>query len=302
MTVIAICLAVLAAVGLAVGALLQHRAVNPENSSGTLGFRGLIRLFANPVWLLGLAALTLGTVANVAALALSAVIVVQPIGAISLVISVLLGIRYRGLVVGPGLVPAVIGCMLGVAGFVSISAAVSESTAEFGADARILAIAGLAVACIGLGIILLIRRPHQLLLITGGGILFAFCATNVHVLSTQLLGGTLGAGSILNAIALAAAAGVGSWFVQAAYAAGPPELVIAGLTVIDPIVAVLLGAIILGEAAGASGLVVAGMVACGALACASVGVLSRYHPEARERRAKRRELTADEAETETAPR
>ena len=41
--------------------------------------------------------------------------------------------------------------------------------------------------------------------------------------------------------ALRAAGGRGSWFVQNAYSGGPPDLVIAGLTVIDPIVGIAIG-------------------------------------------------------------
>ena len=38
---------------------------------------------------------------------------------------------------------------------------------------------------------------------------------------------------------------------QTAYAVGPPDLVIAGLTVVDPIVAVGIGVLVLGEAQNA---------------------------------------------------
>ncbi len=38
-------------------------------------------------------------------------------------------------------------------------------------------------------------------------------------------------------LAILAAGGLGSWFVQSAYSGGPPDLVIAGLTVIDPMTA-----------------------------------------------------------------
>ena len=48
-------------------------------------------------------------------------------------------------------------------------------------------------------------------------------------------------------VAIVAAGGLGSWFVQNAYSGGPPDLVIAGLTVIDPIVGIAIGIAILGE-------------------------------------------------------
>ncbi|WP_235936244.1 DMT family protein [Brevibacterium rongguiense] len=89
---------------------------------------------------------------------------------------------------------------------------------------------------------------------------------------------------------------MGSWFVQAAYAAGPPETVIAGLTVIDPIFAVILGAVVLGEASHAPWWLVVVMAVTGLVACCAVVVLSRYHPDAiareRERKMRRAEDSA----------
>jgi hypothetical protein len=64
-------------------------------------------------------------------------------------------------------------------------------------------------------------------------------------------------------------------------------MVIAGLTVIDPIIAVVLGATLLGEAADAAVLPLLGMTLFGVLACAAVVVLSKHHPDAVEAEARR---------------
>ena len=103
--------------------------------------------------------------------------------------------------------------------------------------------------------------------------------------------------SLLNLVALVVAAAIGTWFVQAAYSAGPPEMVIAGLTVVDPIFAVVLGSVVLGEAAGAPPPVVLLMSATGVVACAAVVVLSRYHPDVIERERARRASRAVVAAT-----
>src|SRR5690606_20244039 len=57
--------------------------------------------------------------------------------------------------------------------------------------------------------------------------------------------------TILCVVGLIAAALLGMYFVQTAHASNPPDLVVAGLTVIDPIVAVSIGIVVLGEAASA---------------------------------------------------
>jgi hypothetical protein len=56
-------------------------------------------------------------------------------------------------------------------------------------------------------------------------------------------------------------------------------LVIAGLTVIDPLVAVFVGIFVLGEAQAANGWVVAGFGLSGLGAVAGVYLLSKVHPE-----------------------
>lgn len=285
MTVLAIGLAFLSAVSLAYGALLQHQGVSGVRASeGALRLRTLVRLFGSPHWVLGLVVMGAGIVANVTALAFAPVMVVQPVGAFSLVISILLGMFHRSLAVHRSIVITVILCVVGVAGFVTVSALVATTSPTSEPAAHLLAALALAGTVAGLIVIVVVSHPRQLLLITGGGILFAFVATNMHVVSSHIVdaGLTEGLASLpwFNAIALGASGLVGSWFVQSSYASGPPEMVIAGLTVIDPIVAVLLGALILGEAADSDVISILGMAAFGALACASVVLLSRHHPDA----------------------
>src|SRR5699024_4261635 len=48
-------------------------------------------------------------------------------------------------------------------------------------------------------------------------------------------------------LGILAGSGAGMWVVQTAYRNGPPETVLAGLTVIDPLVAVGIGTVLLGE-------------------------------------------------------
>jgi hypothetical protein len=86
---------------------------------------------------------------------------------------------------------------------------------------------------------------------------------------------------------IAAAVLVGGWLVQQAFASGPPEVVIACLTVVDPIVAVLLGAVLLGE--GVATPAETWVLLAGAAITATAGViaLARHHPDAAAARAAR---------------
>ena len=81
-------LAVLAAVLFAVGAVLQHEAAELSTSDGSLSLRRLIK---RRRWMLGQTATVLGTLGQVAALAVAPVAVVQPVLAVTLVVG--LGLR-----------------------------------------------------------------------------------------------------------------------------------------------------------------------------------------------------------------
>ena len=290
MTIVAIALAALAAVALAYGALYQHEAVADQNGSHNgLSWAHFTELLGNRRWLLGLGILGLGTAGNLVSLALAPVMVVQPIGAFSLIVSVLLGIRHRGLKVNRRLVQAVIWCTAGVTVFVALSATTARTEVHLGADALPLFWVTGVVVTLGLIIMLVFRRAPQLILIIAAGLLFACVATNAHLVSVQFLRAGLGQVTLINVAALLAAVALGSWFVQNAYAAGPPEMVIAGLTVIDPIGAVILGTIVLGEAAAAPVWLIIVITVTGLVACAGVVVLSRYHPDVKDRETQRRD-------------
>lgn len=296
-TLIAIALALAAAVALGYGAMLQHSGVADDHDDAkAFGLTAVFRLFRDRTWVLGTLVMGLGIACNVIALAIAPVMVVQPIGAASLLVSVLLGVHYRGLRVGKRVGTSVIVCVAGVAVFVALSALTARSEVQDGLRANIVSWVGLGISALFLLTILVYRRPRQLVLVLGAGLQFGCVATNVHLVAVQFLHGGFGAVSWLAVAALVTGSAVGSWFVQAAYAAGPPETVIAGLTVIDPIFAVILGAVVLGEASHAPWWLVVVMAVTGLVACCAVVVLSRYHPDAiareRERKMRRAEDSA----------
>lgn len=290
----AVILAVLSAVCLAYGAMLQHRGVSDDhNSAKSFGLKAALRMFTRGVWVAGLLVTGVGAALNIIALAIAPVMVVQPVGAVSLVVSVLLGSRTRGFAVTRRMWSGVALCAAGVGAFVACSATVAQTRPHYGAEAHVLAGIGIGLSVVCLVIILLPGHIGQLVYVLAAGLLYATVATNVHLLSFQLLHGGIVAVTWFNAVALVVAAAVGAWFVQAAYSQGPPELVIAGLTVIDPIFAVILGSIVLGEAAAAPEWTIVVMAVTGLAAVFGVIVLSRYHPDALERREERLRVLAD---------
>jgi hypothetical protein len=123
------------------------------------------------------------------------------------------------------------------------------------------------------------RSAKPLTYIIGAGVLYGFVATLAKVVIQRIYQLQFDWLTILCLIALVAAVVLGGWFVQNAYASGPPDLVIAGLTVIDPMVAVTIAIVILGEAKAATVGVALGFGLSAAMAVAGVVLLSKVHPE-----------------------
>jgi drug/metabolite transporter (DMT)-like permease len=284
---LAILLAVLAAVALAFGAQFQNNAVSngkakpkTKDGRGGLGLRQLRKLIVRPQWISGLGLMGLGMVLQLGALTLAPLIVVQPIGALALVITSLLNARVTKTRLNRGTTIAIILCTFGIAAFVTTASGVADANVLTDTDVT-------AVLMILLGLLVVFallfftsgRSAKPLTYIIGAGVLYGFVATLAKVVIQRLYQMQFDWLTILCLLALVAAVVLGGWFVQNAYASGPPDLVIAGLTVIDPLVAVTVAIAILGEAEAATPLTAIGFALSGAIAVAGVVLLSKVHPE-----------------------
>lgn len=285
LTELAIGLAVLAAIALAFGAQFQNQAVSKGREKaprvrGFLSVRELGRLFVRPRWISGLGLLGVGMVLQLSALTLAPLTVVQPIGAIALVVTSFLNARYTKTRINRGRAFAIALATFGVGGFV-VTASRVASQVEL-TDGNLLRVLGLLVIIlVGFAILFFTfgKKAKALTYILGAGVLYGFVATLAKVVIQRFYQMDY---DLLTALALVSMIGailLGGWFVQNAFSSGPPDLVIAGLTVIDPMVAVAIAIGVLGEVRGAGlGSVVAFCVS-GAVAVSGVYLLSRVHPE-----------------------
>jgi hypothetical protein len=115
-------------------------------------------------------------------------------------------------------------------------------------------------------------------------VLYGFVATLAKVVIQRLYQMDYDLLTGLALVSMIGAVLLGGWFVQNAYSSGPPDLVIAGLTVIDPMVAVAIAIGVLGEAQAASGASIVSFSLSGAVAIAGVYLLSKVHPQLRARK------------------
>ncbi|WP_434992801.1 DMT family transporter [Arthrobacter sp. Ld5] len=285
MPALAIALALLGAVFLAFGAQRQGSAVRANTGGLALSSSGFTRLLTNPRWLFGLFLLVTGTALNVIALSLASLTVVQPIGAIALVITTVVNARDQGLRINRPTVAAITACVTGSALFVILAVNVTRPNHAIRPAQELSVVLLLAAAVLLFGSLAVVGR-HRLnafAYILGAGVLFGFVAVLTKIVAGHLLdanGRFLLNVPVPTLLALAAAVALGVWFVQSAYATGPPDLVIAGLTVIDPIVGIAVGIIILDELQSEVRTVVAlGMGAAALIAIVGVVALARHHPD-----------------------
>ncbi len=301
MVLLPVLLAAVGAVGLAAGTHLQHRAVrlgamhrdpaSPPRPNARIP-DGLLQMWRSPLWLLGGAVIVGATALNVVALGLAPISVVQPVGALALVVAAVISAGSSGLRITRGLASGIALTVLAVVAFVLVSAGFTRDAHP--ADAQVLQLSVALGAGIVSGGLVAVSRAGHLSRVVTAGMMYGAVAAAMHVVAVEGVAilhrngaGTLGdhgaraiaPGAMWALIALlGAAALVGLWLVQTAYASGPPETVLAGLTVLDPLVAVGVGVLLLGEYAPLPPIALLGLVTSGGAAAAGILLIAHHHP------------------------
>jgi Magnesium transporter NIPA len=275
---LAVLLAVVGACCNAVSARLQHGGLNLATDNGRLRLSVLLRLASQSVWVAGIAIAGLGAALHATALGLAPLSVVQPIGVLAFALTTVMSVWIENIKLDRIAVLAVGASTLGTISFVLLAASEAKGTvvtpstethATWLVAAAVATVA--AVAAINKGAV------RCLAFATASGISFGYVSLLMRATIQQFPQGqpfpVLGVAGIVAGIL------IGGWLVQHAYASGPPEVVIGCLTVIDPLVAVGLGIVLLGEAAGTTMSVGAGELVCAAVAAAGVVVLTLRRPK-----------------------
>lgn len=289
----AVAAALCGAVCLAFGAHWQSGAVRTQTGGLNLSWGNIPALLANRRWVLGTLLLGAGTVLNVYALASAPLTVVQPIGAIALVITAVVNAKENNLKMNRPTVLAIVSCMVGSVGFVLLAINATTRNSDASPQQTLLIEMILSVLVVFFAVFGFLGRHKfgPFFYIAGAGVLFGFVAVLVRTIAIALM--HLEEFKFANlpglALGFVVIAGLlGSYFVQNAYSKGPPDLVIAGLTVIDPIIGIAIGISILNELRpDVPGIIGVVMGIAGLLAIVGVVALSKHHPDVIEQRAKK---------------
>ena len=284
---IGIPVALVGAAFLSVGAQYQHQGVTKVESrsefSSGLTVRQLLALLGRPSWLVGTLLIGAAIVLQLISVSIAPLIVVQPLGAIGLVITAVNNSRVTRTALNPKSIRAIALCVLGVGLFVTI-AALTATDPEI-TDQNLVVILVMLVVVVGLFAALFLRyrkRMPPVAFILGAGVQYGFVATLALVIIRRIEQAQYDWLTVFCTAGLLIAGAGGAYFVQTAYSVGPPDLVMAGLTVVDPLVAVGIGIIVLGEAAQAPIWAPFAFVACGIIAVFGVFQMARYHPQAQQ--------------------
>lgn len=311
-TVIAITLAVIDSLCFAAAAVYQQRAVRrtvlqdapsaaftadgrhvaaggSQPHQHRLSLRRLPSLLTKPGWLGGAALMVLGGILHVTALMLAPVSVIQPIGVLGVPIAVLLAAKLAHRRPSRRSVIPILLCVVSIGAFVAVAAE------QVSGDRQVPMMGLLITEGVVLSVILLTivitRRMHGWIRCLSNAVAGALGVGMVAVLM-RALGQHVQAGpngldlsrlfdpqslAMIGLMILSGAAG--GWLVQQAYASGPAEVVLASLTVVDPMIAVVIGLLLLGEGAQLAPAAVLGMIICALAAVAGVIVLARTHPD-----------------------
>lgn len=281
-----IALALLGAILMSLGAQYQNRGVhkvgtlNKDDGAGGLSLRSIKSLLSRPSWVIGTALLILAGVPQVTALAITPLIVVQPIGAASLVITAIMNARISKISLNSKVIWAIAMSITGVAVFVTVAAGTAVESEVTDAQLINLLIV-LVVLTAGVGLSFLFFRKHfgPISYMLSAGILYGVAAALTKVVLLRLMQWNLEPLTFICFAGLGISIALGMYFIQTAHASGPPDLVIAGLTVIDPLVAILISSIVLGETAQAPlGAIVIFFVA-GSVAILGVYLIAKHHPQ-----------------------
>jgi drug/metabolite transporter (DMT)-like permease len=232
----------------AMASVLQHQAAvaQPQSESMRLGL--LTRLVRNPWWLIGIASDGLAFALQFIALGHGALVLVQPLLVCGLLFALPLGAWLSGWKMGARDWGGALLVVAGLSGFLAAASPGKGYSEVSGASWTVLIV--LASAAMGALIMAAQRRPGRAragLLAAAAGINYGLtaaltkaCAHLLGISVVRLLSGWEVYGLVIFGV-------LGMLLAQSAFQADSLDASLPVLTVVDPVVSIIIGAVVLGE-------------------------------------------------------
>lgn len=278
MTAWAIACAVAAAVFAAIGAQLQHSGVGNVSTGGKLRIRNLAGLARDRTWRLGVLAHVGAVGLQALAIAMAPVVVVSPIVVLALPLVAVLSARRTRRRLGPLALTGIAATTGGLALFVFLASGTAVGTDVTGQQVFV---AVQVIAPVALVLVLVASRNSGrvrcLALAVAAGALHGLVAVLFRRIAHMADAAGFVPLPILSIVTLLIAFLAAAWLVQASYASGPPDLVVATVTALNPVVAIAIGVSVLGETAGIGAGTAAALLTSGGVAALGILALARSH-------------------------
>jgi drug/metabolite transporter (DMT)-like permease len=275
-------LALTASVFTALASVAQRRAAAPAPGQNGLGLHLVHYLLHRPIWFLGIASMILGFAFQVAALRVGTLSLVQPIIATELlIVFALIALRHRHRVHARDWLAA-LGMAIALGAFLALARPVGGHEHASGS---MWVLAGISTFAFAAVLALMASVPHAqnafsanrkaALLGVAAATGFGFVAAVIKELSTHFAQGPAAVFSNWSPYVLLLAGGVSMFLASHAFQAGSLAASQPGLTIVDPLVASVLGVVLFGERLVLEPVALAGELVALALLVGSVILLSR---------------------------
>ena len=283
MKVEVVALALTASVFTALASVAQRRAAAPAPGQNGLGLHLIHYLLRRPVWFLGIASMILGFVFQVAALRVGSLSLVQPIIATELlIVFAIIALRHRHRVHARDWLAA-LGMAIALGGFLALARPVGGHDHASGSMWVLAGISTFALAAV-LALMASVPGAHGVrpsanrkaaFLGIAAAAGFGFVAAVIKELSTHFAQGPADVFSNWSPYVLLLSGAASMFLASHAFQSGSLAASQPGLTVVDPLVASLLGVVLFGERLAHAPIALAGELAALALLVGSVVLLSR---------------------------
>ncbi|MCX5164687.1 DMT family transporter [Streptomyces sp. NBC_00264] len=237
---LSVLLSLVSAVAYAAGAIVQERVATTGGGHSPAPLR-------NRVWWVAVALNGVGAVLHVVALAYGPLSLVQPLGALTIVFALPMAALFVGRRAGATAWRGAIMATVGLAGLLALTGN-AESHALNGRDQLIVAGATLGAVALLLLISTGVHRPvvRSVVLAGAAGIAFGIASVFTKTVAVGLSSGAVGAG-LPALLAIAGFAATGLLVSQAAYRGAGLTAPLATVTVVNPVIAAVVGLTMFGE-------------------------------------------------------